>query len=593
MELLGRTAVRRCVTAGLALVMVGAGLGFGNLGSVDASEVGGEHVDAHGMQFDLPKGVDDYAGHLKEEWGSDGDSPLTVTLEITRSDGDSDLGNAGASEAFADAVRSEIRLRTDLRGQRLLDSMLQYTNGALTFDTYYFYSKADDAMYVWAPIPLADGSLAEFEVACPFDAFAAQASAIDGFFGSLSIDGVGEGLDLHGSRAVATDLFEESSWHGGGATVPDEMRGEPWADEGKADSKVGEGADFIDGFYYADGKGIGGKVPVTVTVERGKIASVTVGDNAETAGIGTKAIEQLPDAIVVANGTEGVDAVSGATITSKAIFTAVDDCLGQAATANWPVDPMTGAVVDPHNIPEGDTHAAITCASCHNDNAFVCASCHTAEIVVADVPSGWTVPEGDGAQAAAATEIAPMYDFHNADYRPFSAMHETAGQMFGNEAAEGELNLITCADCHAEKVIQCAACHAGAFDGKLPEGWSMPEHAMDVCEHTAPTDKPAPVDAAAPAEAAAGLKDGEYTAEGKGIGGKVPVTVTVEYGKVAEVVVGDNYETMGIGTKAIEQLPEAIVAAGGTEGVDGVSGATLTSKAIFTAVEDCLAQAGQ
>ena len=32
-----------------------------------------------------------------------------------------------------------------------------------------------------------------------------------------------------------------------------------------------------------------------------------------------------------ANGTEGVDAVSGASVTSKAIFTAVEDALEQAA----------------------------------------------------------------------------------------------------------------------------------------------------------------------------------------------------------------------------------------------------------------------
>mgnify|MGYP004636247039 CR=1 FL=1 len=96
----------------------------------------------------------------------------------------------------------------------------------------------------------------------------------------------------------------------------------------------------------------------------------------------------------------------------------------------------------------------------------------------------------------------------------------------------------------------------------------------------------------APADAAAGaLKDGSYTAEGKGIGGKVPVTVEVKDGKIATVVVGDNSETEGIGSKAIDQLPEAIVAANGTEGVDAVSGATVTSKAIFAAVEDCLAQA--
>ena len=69
------------------------------------------------------------------------------------------------------------------------------------------------------------------------------------------------------------------------------------------------------------------------------------------------------------------------------------------------------------------------------------------------------------------------------------------------------------------------------------------------------------------------------------------MTVTVEGGKVASVTVGENSETQGIGSKAVEQLPEAIVAANGTAGVDGVSGATITSKAIFSAVEDAMAQA--
>ena len=98
-------------------------------------------------------------------------------------------------------------------------------------------------------------------------------------------------------------------------------------------------------------------------------------------------------------------------------------------------------------------------------------------------------------------------------------------------------------------------------------------------------------DAKADKAEAGALKDGDYTAEGKGIGGKVPVTVTVKDGKVAKVEVGENSETAGIGSKAIEQLPDAIVKANGTEGVDAVSGATVTSKAIFSAVEDCLKQA--
>ncbi len=199
------------------------------------------------------------------------------------------------------------------------------------------------------------------------------------------------------------------------------------ADEKAADTKDAVAATLKDGEYKASSKGIGGDVPVTVTIKDGKIAKVEVGENSETEGIGSKAIEQLPDAIVKANGTEGVDAVSGASVTSKAIFTAVEDCLNQA---------------------KGGTDAAATT-----------------------------------------------------------------------------------------------------------------------------------------------MADGEYKASAKGIGGDVPVTVTVKDGKIAKVEVGENSETQGIGSKAIEQLPDAIVKANGTEGVDAVSGASVTSKAIFDAVNDCMDQA--
>ena len=90
---------------------------------------------------------------------------------------------------------------------------------------------------------------------------------------------------------------------------------------------------YVDGTYNASGKGIGGEVPVTVTVKDGEIASVEVGPNSETPGIGSKAIELLPARIVEAGGTEGVDAVSGATVTSRAILAAVDECLAPSTAA--------------------------------------------------------------------------------------------------------------------------------------------------------------------------------------------------------------------------------------------------------------------
>ena len=48
-------------------------------------------------------------------------------------------------------------------------------------------------------------------------------------------------------------------------------------------------------------------------------------------------------------------------------------------------------------------------------------------------------------------------------------------------------------------------------------------------------------------------------------------------------------ETDGIGTKAIEDLPAAIVSANSTE-VDNVASATITSEAIKEAVEDAIRQ---
>ena len=70
------------------------------------------------------------------------------------------------------------------------------------------------------------------------------------------------------------------------------------------------------------------------------------------------------------------------------------------------------------------------------------------------------------------------------------------------------------------------------------------------------------------------------------------VEVTADATTIYSITVTEQNETQGIGTNAIEQLPSAIVAANGVEGVDGVSGATITSNAIFDAVTDCLAQAG-
>lgn len=83
-------------------------------------------------------------------------------------------------------------------------------------------------------------------------------------------------------------------------------------------------------------------------------------------------------------------------------------------------------------------------------------------------------------------------------------------------------------------------------------------------------------------------KTNTLTGKAKGYGGDVTVTVTVDGDDITDVKAVGNDETEGVGSNAIDQLPDLIAEADSTD-VDGVSGATLTSNAIKEAVDDALA----
>ena len=84
--------------------------------------------------------------------------------------------------------------------------------------------------------------------------------------------------------------------------------------------------------YIGTGKGMMGDVTVRVTMDGGKIATVEVLEQNETAGIGDKAIAELPGKFAgcaTAEEIDAVDGVSGATITSGALREAVKAALAQ------------------------------------------------------------------------------------------------------------------------------------------------------------------------------------------------------------------------------------------------------------------------
>lgn len=87
---------------------------------------------------------------------------------------------------------------------------------------------------------------------------------------------------------------------------------------------------WTDGTYTEIATGKNGDFEVTVMIQDGNIASVTVGDHQESPDKGGVAIAQLPGKIVETQSYE-VDNITGATITSTGIKDAVAKSLEKAA----------------------------------------------------------------------------------------------------------------------------------------------------------------------------------------------------------------------------------------------------------------------
>ena len=96
-------------------------------------------------------------------------------------------------------------------------------------------------------------------------------------------------------------------------------------------SKVSESGTWKDGTYTGSGKGFGGTISVKVTVKDGKISVIDVTSaSGETASYFSKAKGIIPK--MISGQTTNVDAASGATYSSNGIITAVRNALSKAET---------------------------------------------------------------------------------------------------------------------------------------------------------------------------------------------------------------------------------------------------------------------
>ena len=86
---------------------------------------------------------------------------------------------------------------------------------------------------------------------------------------------------------------------------------------------------YTPGIYDGTGRGYRGPVHVQVQISEAGIEDIVIIDHSESSFPGAAAMEELLEA-VLETGTTDLDAVSGATYSSRGFLDAVEDAMGQA-----------------------------------------------------------------------------------------------------------------------------------------------------------------------------------------------------------------------------------------------------------------------
>ena len=285
-----------------------------------------------------------------------------------------------------------------------------------------------------------------------------------------------------------------------------------------------------DGVYSGSADGYSGPISVEVTVEGGEITDVKVLSHSDSPGISDPAIEEVPAAMVAGNTTE-VEVVSGATFTSTGIINAVNIALtGEAGEAS------EAPVVD-----EGEEDEEVEVS----DNVYVDGTYtetvegHNGPMTVEVVVEGNVI-----------TSVVVL-EHEETDGLADPALEDVPAAIIARNGTD--VDVVSSATVTSEAVIK-------AVEKALGLGAKV---------------------------RAATYNDGTYEATVDAAHGPLSVEVTVADGVISDVVVTEHSETEGLTDPAVTDLPAEMVETNSTD-VDVVSGATLTSKAVKSAVDEAL-----
>ena len=297
-------------------------------------------------------------------------------------------------------------------------------------------------------------------------------------------------------------------------------------------------------------KGFGGDVTVTLSMDGDTIAAISIDASSETPGFGQRTMEEADYQAQFIGKTlpvEGVDALSGATITSTAVVEAVNSAVKQDA----------GAAEEPAAQTEEATAAPVA-------EATGTPVTGTAKGFASDVTVTATVDDG------VITSIT------------IDANGETAG--FGQRTMED-------ADYQAQFIGKTLPLQDGDVD--VLSGATFTSNAVVEALNSTVTEEAAEEPAAQTEEATAApvaeATGTPVTGTAKGFASDVTVTATVDDGVITSITIDANGETAGFGQRTMEDTDYQAQFIGKTlplkDGdVDVLSGATFTSNAVVEAL---------
>ena len=329
---------------------------------------------------------------------------------------------------------------------------------------------------------------------------------------------------------------------------------------------------YRDGEYFGTGEGYGGDIKVRVVIEGGRIGAVEVLEHeGETASFYEKA-SVLPGRILAAQSAR-VDTVSGATFSSEGIISAVKDALSKALVsggeAEDPEEP--GEETDEEGSPYADGVFEGTCS-------VVCPADGEGEYDFDDYEVLLLVRVEEGRVTDISLSEDTPVDRTNRRYFK-RALEPISEAVLAAQEAEG-IDSISGATCSSAGILQALreALEKSKEEKKAQEkaGSGLTDGVFDgearvVC----PADE-----------------EGEYDFEDY----EILLHVTVEEGKVTGIVLSEDTPVDRTNrrywNKAFGSLKEALLESGSPEGLDSVSGATCSSKAILEAVQKALSLPG-